>query len=415
MGLKAVSSGNHHHNFEFSSHVMLQFIMNLRVRFHGKGESMTNERILIPPIENFDPFRHFLKDKLKLTPVLFGLIILALNILVDGFIGLHYKVFLKVPFPPAPPGILQDFMALVTDGVYTPILCGLYLWAPIGSTQVFQRLIDDRIFKSSEKFKSVIDANRKIYASKIPFFIILAFSLFMSIIQLGAYFEWFPWKTVGGYIDWVPQASFYRFPFWVILFYTLPFAAFNVGVTIYTLRASLHAKDIHVIPLHPDKCGGLGSISKYTTVIGFGIGTIGLVLSAATVYEVMFGAFEKAVPVIVGVVAYLGFGPFFFFLPLGTAHSSMKKAKEDELLGIAQQFTRLYHELDLSKTQASPEEFNKKLANLENVKKLYEVVNAFPVWPFDVKSLSRFMTIIATPVLPAFIAIIEAVVSEMIK
>jgi hypothetical protein len=382
---------------------------------------MDDPKITLPPVENFDPLRHLLLNKLRLTPLLFGLLILVLNILVDGFMGFYYGIFINPLFPavpPAarvPPGILQDFMALVTDGIYMPILCGLYLWAPAGSTLVFQRLIDSGVFKFPREFEAVIAPRRKIFRSKWPFFIILAFALVMGIMQMGAYLGWFPWRTVGGYIEWLPQGSYYRFFFWILLFYTLSYAAFNVGVTIITLRASFQSRDINIMPLHPDKCGGLGSISKYTTAIGLGISMIGLVLSAATVYEVMFGALAKAVPVIIGIVAYLALGPLFFFLPLGTAHGSMRKAKEEELLGIASQFTRLYRELDLKKPQTAPDEFGKKLENLENVKKLYEVVSAFPVWPFDVKSLSRFLTIIATPVLPALIAIMQVVIAEMIN
>jgi hypothetical protein len=373
---------------------------------------MPESEMTIKPIENFDPFGNFLRRKLHMTPVTFGIVVLFLDLIVDGWIGGYYGVFLRWPFPPPPPGILQDFMALVTDFIYLPILSGLYLWSPLGTTRLFEKLLGVGIFSRAEDFINVIDGKRKIYRSKAIFFVILAFAVIMSILQLGAYFDWFPWKTVGGYIDGLPEASYYRFPFWILLFYSLAFLAFNVGMTIYTLRAAFRSAEIEIFPLHPDQCGGLGAISKYTTVIGFGIGTIGLVLSAATIYEITYGALPRAYPVLLGIGAYLLLAPVFFFLPLGTAHESMRKAKDEQLLEISQKYAQTYKELDL--TVHNPEAYDRDFANLDRIKKLYEVANSFPVWPFDTRSLRRFLVIVTAPVLPAIITFIESYLTEVI-
>jgi hypothetical protein len=374
---------------------------------------MSSAETTIPQIENCDPFGNFLHRKLRMAPLTFGIIVLTLDFIVDGYIGGHYHLFLKNPFPPPPPGILQDFMALVTDFIYLPLLCGLYLWAPLGTTQLFEKLLEVHIFSRAEDFTKVIDDKRKIYQSKAAFLFILTFALIMAVFQLGAYFDWFPWKTVGGYIDGLPEASYYRFPFWILLFYTLAYLAFNVGVTIYTLRTAFRSAEIEIFPLHPDKCGGLGAISKYTTVIAFGIGTIGLVLSAATIYEIVYGELARAYPVLLGIGAYLILAPLFFFLPLGTAHETMRKAKDEELLGISQKYAQTYKGLDI--TTRSLEEYDKEFANLERIKKLYEVADSFPVWPFDTRSLRRFMIIVTAPVLPAIISFIESYISQVIQ
>ena len=166
------------------------------------------------------------------------------------------------------------------------------------------------------------------------------------------------------------------------------------------------------MPLHPDKCGGLGSISKYTTTVSIVIGAIGIFLSAATIYEVVFGSFEKAVPVILGIFIYFIFSPLFFFLPLGTAHDSMHKAKEEELLDIAQKYQKSYDRIK-SFSEYS-EDYEEEFRNFENIKNFYEVANSFPVWPFDPQNLKRFFAIITTPVAPAIISIIETLISNWI-
>ena len=371
---------------------------------------MKEKSKFISPITNFDPVGNFLRQKLRITPVTFGLLIFVMNVIVDSWIGWQYDVFIKNPFPPAPPGILQDFMAITTDAVFMPIVCGLFLWAPGGTTTVFQHLLDAQILKNTDEYHQIINSQRSIYSNKWAFIGISFASIVFGIFQLGAYFNWFPWKTVGGYIDAVPQASYFRLPFWMIMFYTLAFVAFNVGVTIFTLRRLFKSAEIRILPLHPDKCGGLGAISKYTTTISIGVGTVGLLISAATIYEVLFGSLEKAIPVILGIIAYLILAPIFFFFPLGTAHDSMRKAKDEELLGIAQKYHLAYDNLKSSSEYSDA--YEKEFKNLENIKMLYEVAEAFPVWPFDVHNLRRFLTIITTPVLPAIVSIFERMISQ---
>lgn len=371
---------------------------------------MTDPYDAISKIQFYDPVGKFLRENIRFTPVTFGLFIFIMNVIVDSWIGWRYNIFIKHPFPPAPPGILQDFMAITTDAVFMPIICGLFLWAPVGTTTVFQHLLDAKILIDINKFDRIIKDQHSLFANKTPFILITITSIAFGILQLGAYLNWLPWKTVGGYIDAVPQAGFYRLPFWILMSYTLIFVAFYVGMTIATLRKLFKSSEIRILPLHPDKCGGLGAISKYTTTISIGIGTVGLLISAATLYEVLFGSLEQALPVVFGIVAYLLLAPVFFFFPLGTAHDSMRKAKDEELLGIAQKYHTAYDKLKSSSDYSK--EYEKEFENLENLKKLYEVADAFPVWPFDIHNLRRFLTIITTPVLPAIISIIESLISQ---
>ncbi len=389
---------------------------------------MPESQTAIKQIANSDPLGNILRNRLRFTPLLFGLLVLILDILVDGWMGWFYGIFLHPAFPGIqpgffhkaitdiapmiPPGILQDFMALTTDLAYLPILCGLYLWSPSGSTHLLRNLFDSGIFVNKNEFKKIVDKYQSVYVNPWAFAVNIVVSLTLSILQLGAYLGWFPWKTVGGYIDGEPIAAFYRFPFWILLFYTLIFAVYNVAVTILILRKAFRQTRIQILPLHPDRCGGLGSISHYTNMVGLGIGTVGLVLSAATLYEALFGDLGKAIPVIAGIVVYLILAPLFFFLPLGSAHESMRKAKEDELLSIARRFTLSYKKLKAASNTNKDNE--KKLKHLVNLKDLYALADSFPVWPFDVSSLRKFLTIITAPIIPALAAVIEVGVSALL-
>ena len=389
------------------------------------------------PIRNFDPLGRFLRARLHLSPVAFGLLILLANILVDGFLGWRYDVFLTTS---GTPGLLQDYMALVTDLVFNPVMSGLYLWVPLGTARLFERLQGSRIFKSDSSVARVVDQYRPLYMNRWFFYIALVLSLGFSLSQVAGYYGRLPWKPVGGYLDLHPAMSLARAPFWLLNVYVVAYAAFNVGVTIFVLRKLFGTHEIRLQPLHPDGCGGLGSLSEFSTRIAVGIAAIGLMISAATVLEIQQGTIWNAFPVLAGVVAYAAFAPLFFFWPLGTAHDAMQEAKDAEMLMLAREFDRLYDEIKSEIVDRSQDSIksatgcrailsfivpakeeslrevvsSQALEKLENLRQLYHIAGEFPVWPFDTRNLRRFFTVVTTPLVPAIISVIVEVVKVII-
>lgn len=364
----------------------------------------------IPKIKNYDPLAKFLTNRLRLTPLGYGLLILVADLLVDAWIGWYYDVFFTTS---KPPGLLQDFTALVVDFVMNPMLAGLYLWTTIGTTRLFRQLHASTVFTSDTEYKRIVEQSRRLFASPAIFYIVLTASLLFTIPQIGAYYGILPWKTVGGYIDIYPSISFARAPFWFLIFYAMVFGMFNIGITIIALRKMFRTKDIQLLPLHPDRCGGLGSISQYTVKIAFAIGATGLVMSAATIYEIQNGTLQDAYPVIIGIIGYIIFAPVFFFFPLGTARVAMQEAKDNELLTLAKQFHTIYEQVK-QKSLKLNDSFKDDLEKLEDLKKLYQIALEFPVWPFDMRNLQRFFTIVTAPLIPAVVSIISEILQNML-
>lgn len=209
-----------------------------------------------------------------------------------------------------------------------------------------------------------------------------------------------------------PVVSFIRAPFWFFTFYALIYTVYNILVTILSLRTLFRSCDVIPLPLHPDRCGGLAAISRYATVIGLGMGAVGLYISASVVYEVRNGTLEQALPVLLTIIPYLVCAPILFFWPLGTAHEAMQNAKDEELLSIAHQFREQYRSLR-EDMEDEKQEFSETLKHLENVQKLYALADSFPVWPYDTRSLRRFLAIITVPLVPAITAVLSAVFVEL--
>jgi len=356
----------------------------------------------VAPIENHDGFARFLRESLRLNPLSFAIWIFILDLIVDAWIGYYYNLWFS-PKGSVFPGILQDFTAIVVDFGSVPIIAGLYLWSTEGATSMFRQLTGSGVFRDASVINAEIDKSRPAYKSKFVFYLIAVLSILYALLQLAAYQGWVPWKSAGGYINLEPAAAYYRTPFWLLNFYTFLFAIYNIVITVVTLRKLFHTRGIRIQPLHPDKCGGVISISQYTVKIAYGIASAGLVISGATVFALQTNALRESYPIIIGIVAYLLLTPLLFFWPLGTAHTAMQEAKDAQLLQLAKRFDALYSRL--SSEIDKDEDFEKDLKKLENIKKLYGIALEFPVWPFDISNLRRFFAVITAPLIPAFISI----------
>lgn len=363
----------------------------------------------LEPVNNFDPYAHFLRNKLHLNPISYGLVIFFADLVVDGLIGWHFDIFLSTS---SLPGILQDFMALVTDFIFNPVIAGLYLWTATGSTTLFLKLQNAGVFEDNDAFVKQIKRYQPVYAKRSVFYAILFISLVYMITQIGGYVGWMPWQSVSGYLVAAPQASYARAPFWFISIYHMCFGIFNVVVTILALRKifTIEENKVQLTPLHPDGCGGLRSISQYVGKIAYGIAVIGIMLTASVLIEMQQGRLLEAYPVMVGIGLYFLMAPLVFFWPLGTAHSAMEEAKSAELILLAEKFEYTYTQIKKDSNGGLENEMQR----LRQLKELYEIADNFPVWPFDTRSLRQFFAVVSAPLVPAIITFAFEIIKELL-
>jgi len=111
----------------------------------GQAGLSTHESMKIAPFANYDPLADYLHNRLRVSPLGFGALILILHaVLVVGLVWRHSLWWGR----PGETGLLEDYTAVFTYLVYYPTVCYILLWSTRGSTRVFQRLIDARVFKS---------------------------------------------------------------------------------------------------------------------------------------------------------------------------------------------------------------------------------------------------------------------------
>jgi hypothetical protein len=178
-------------------------------------------------------------------------------------------------------------------------------------------------------------------------------------------------------------------------------------LSIYWFRQLFIKFTIRVRPLHPDGAGGLSPLGNLTLHFSYLISVIGisLVLSAITrslrVTQTIGFLFQP--DTVAGLIAYAIISPVVFFAPLAVAHHYMEDAKKRFLLKIDEKFGLLFSEIQASLNSDSDKLILRK-KRFKKIKALHAMVKSFPVWPFNVENVTRFITTYLLPILLVLIA-----------
>lgn len=165
----------------------------------------------------------------------------------------------------------------------------------------------------------------------------------------------------------------------------------------------------------------MAPLGTFAVRLGYIVSAIGFImainqLTAQYLYEATFAVQNKII-LAAGWGLYLLIAPVAFFAPIGAAHDAMLQAKRKELLLFAREFEKEYRKVRGKISQFSYPEVKEVLNKMEEVNKLYNIANDFPVWPFQIDKLRRFAASIISPFLLPILTnlIVETVVKNLLK
>lgn len=178
-------------------------------------------------------------------------------------------------------------------------------------------------------------------------------------------------------------------------------------ITLYVLRSILisvflnqlvRRAELHMMPFHPDKCGGfrpvsrLGLRNQYTlTILGL---NVVLLATMTDLYLPQSPSLKELV--IAAAFAYAILGPVVFIGPLLPFRTGMQHEKNEWMREIAYrvrfELERLRNQIRAGDIAKEDEEF------IDRLRKIGGVVDELPVWPFDARTLRRFATAYIVPV-----------------
>ena len=342
----------------------------------------------------------------SLAPWVFGLMVFTANAVADAWLGWQFDVFYRAS---GSPGIFQDLTALTVDFVFTPLVCGVYLWSSPAAERLLTGLVQSGIFRDDSLAQEIVEKTLARFDNRHVSSIAIITAIAISIILVGTFYGLFPWKMIGGYLDHDPRISFVRAPFWVLMYYALLVGIYNVAVVIRGLRRLFGRCKIDILPLHADRCGGLRAVGSYFIVTSYVVGALALQFSSAVVYDLGQGTLEQSWPLLLAVFGYVLIAPLIVLWPLNSTHKAMLESKDSELESISDEFQAMYKEGRVRLPDGSSDS---RRRSLEELKIIHETYRNAPEWPFDTRRLARVFGIITTPILPAVSAIVTKIVSD---
>ncbi len=190
------------------------------------------------------------------------------------------------------------------------------------------------------------------------------------------------------------------FLFCIFLFYTLiPIYVLRSFAISRLLKRIVEHAQIRMLPFHPDRSGGLrpvghlGLRNQYAlTVCGLNVALLAFVsLHYLEVAKSLYGL------IIAAALAYIILGPLVFMGPLLPFRAGMLRTKTELMSEVAR---RLRIELERLRQQLGTGRITKEDEELvDRLRKIGVVIDELPVWPFDTRTLRKFLTAYLIPLL----------------
>jgi hypothetical protein len=353
-------------------------------------------------MNNSDPFGNFARR--RLNHFQFAVIILGLNLLIDLTGAWLYHAFWRGnPF-----GLFQDTTAVCVDFLLIPILAGYYIWSINGTNTIIEELRTSGVLVDKSRFEHSIQKLNTNLNNRLIFYLALAISTLVTVWLLGSFVGWpfgqksIGWLNNGALLPWL------RIPMWFLAMYSLFYAVINIISTIFALRHLFSEQTVVLSPWHPDRCGGIRGISRYSLTLSYGLAIVGGVASVLIVQEIGTGKGPTSGIYLIGwlgIGIYVILAPVVFFWPLGTAHQAMKEAKSKYLLSISQNFDNEY-QLATTKITQNASILESRIKKIHQLRELYKLTEDFPIWPFDATNIGRFLAVLTAPFIPPLISLI---------
>jgi hypothetical protein len=370
----------------------------------------------VPNFPNLDPLSNFLSRKLRLDYISAGSIALIYTLFLYG-----YLIILNDELN------FHNFFALVFRCVLFSLLPVIYLWSGQAIFRLLRNLAEVKALELLEKDWCIV---RKYYKKSkswciFSFFCAALHSSIFGLLILSSNLE--RWDDVGVFVKLVAIGVNTIFSY--MLFYLLTTLILNVKF----LHKFFAQKSLKVKLLHPDKCGGLRPLSRYTLYSAYAVAVIGGMIglseymltsgsvqaaSSSTNLLLIEAVFPSQFSIIwivhLLVIVYIFLSLVIFFGPLLVAHRGMMEAKENLLKDISNQFQADYSNLKMLLNEDSST-LREQVEKFNQLDAIYSRTNSFPVWPFDVKTLRKYLLSVAAPLIPSVSAFIASFLQNLLS
>lgn len=191
--------------------------------------------------------------------------------------------------------------------------------------------------------------------------------------------------------------------YWILLSSTALRCFFHYRV--FRMIARKKELNINVIPLHPDKCGGLSMVSNIVKLNQPIVLAVGLVLAGNYINNIVIRKIDVfSLSNISMITGFIVLSILAFILPLLPYRKAMFTAKDKLLEKISSYFE--IHWKDEMKKLKNKQINQIDVQRIENLKILYDLANSMPIWPYNWANLKRFLSYSLIPILTMVVSTI---------
>jgi hypothetical protein len=352
-----------------------------------------------------DPLAFLLIQKLHLSPLSFSLLtiliastVYLLTAWISGTLWIEEKQT----------GLLQDWQPWILVLFISPIVFGYYLWSFQSIESVLDELESSDVVETNgaEVDRKVILAYHQRWRKFVALGSATSFSIFVFYTRPGL--KESSWTSSGVLPTWTVTFST------LIAVYIGSMLALNLITNVWVLDQILTRKELKINPLHPDRCGGLRSLSDYALRAAYLAAVLGIMVGFIEYQFFRSNVWREYWFVHLIIPLHMILSGACFFGPLWAAHTGMNRAKEELLHNIAQQFHKDYSQIR-SNLSGDAESLTKGMDKIRELRAIYTFTDEFPVWPFDIQTFRRFLLTVPTPLIPVGISILQKVVANWLK
>ena len=351
-----------------------------------------------------DPVARWLIDKCQLTPVSLGMLSIVIT---SGLYLIAATATKTLILHEKHLGLLQDWFAWVWICLLNPVIFGYYLWSFKAIYRLIQYLEQSDIVDTAEvEINLVLLPYQKSWRQFLGLGTAIAFGIWYFSVQKDVY----NWTGSDGGIPALTGAINA-----VAIFYAGSIVVLNLTTNVWLLHELLGKdnKQLKINPLHPDHCGGLSPLSRYSLNTAYLAAIFGTMITMGKYQFISQGIALEYWYFNLTILLYIPISLVCFFGPLFAARRGMKKAKEELLGDIAKQFQADYKRIHTS-LSSDGEILKKEAVKLQELRSLYTLTNEFPVWPFDVTTFRQYLLSVVTPLLPVLLKLGEYYFKRMV-
>lgn len=365
---------------------------------------MTNNSLQERSLYRFDPVAYFLIEKLGCSPINVVVWSIAISVALSLITALVSNTLWSKP---GHTGLLQDWVPWIAAIVINPVIFGYYLWSFQATSKVIQNLKASKVLEivESEIEPIILTLYHQKWRSLLALASGVGFSTFVFAAQTHLEKSW------GG-SGYLPNLSISIAT--LVVVYTGSMLILNLINNIQIFYKIFRDKELNVNPLHPDRSGGLRSLSDYSLKTAYLISILGVWTGIVGYQIVTQGSKQDYWYLGLMVLLYIVLSITCFFGPLLTAHRGMENAKEELLHKIAQQFALDYSQIHSGLTEDA-ETLKKRTEKIRELRAVYTMTDEFPVWPFNVQTFRRYLLTVPAPLLAPLLGLLQKALSLLLK